>query len=45
MKCPHCKKEINPAKMLGELSASKRDTSPQAMSKLKLGKKHKKVLY
>lgn len=34
MKCPHCKKDINPASMLGKQSAKKRDTSSDAMKAL-----------
>ena len=32
--CPHCKKEINPASIMGKESAKKRDTSSEAMRKL-----------
>lgn len=34
MKCPHCNKPINPAAILGKVSAAKRDTSSKAMSEL-----------
>jgi hypothetical protein len=42
--CPHCGLPINPAAMLGKLSAQKRDTSSKAMKALRAKGRGKRLV-